>query len=143
MMTTYINGPYNFNNTFKIDRGVPSAIAPTGNTGASDLMASLLFDLRDRFGDFWLNNIWKKIRLRPQANTIQEAADNFIISCAEAIQLNIIPLFENYYRWPVSPQAKTYIEQFPMYQDLVYTQSLTLSTPADRNFKRPHKARHG
>lgn len=128
MMTTYINGSYNFNNTFKIDRGVPSAIAPTGNTGASDLMASLLFDLRDRFGDLWLNNIWKKIRLRPQANTIQEAADNFIISCAEAIQLNIIPLFENYYRWPVSPQAKTYIEQFPMYQDLVYTQSLTLST---------------
>ena len=125
MLTTYINGPYDFNNTFKIDKEVPNAL---NLLYSANLLASLMFDLRNRFGDLWLNNIWKRPRLKLQTITLQDAVDNFVISCAEAVQLNIVSLFEDYYRWPLSPQAKDYIEQYPKYVEPNYTQSITLST---------------
>jgi hypothetical protein len=106
MMNTYINGPYNWNNTFLLDQSVPNAM---NLTGAADLMASLCFDLRNRFGDLWLENIWKITKTRPTASSIQDIVDNFIRSCANAVSLNLTSLFENYYRWPVSANVKTYM----------------------------------
>jgi len=123
LLSIYINGEYNFYNTFKDDTGVPNPL----NFDCSYLLASLFLNLKNRFGDIWLENIWKKIQQKSLANTKQEAVDNFIISCAEAVQLNVISLFEDYYKWPISPQAKAYIEQFPPYQELTFTQTLSFT----------------
>jgi hypothetical protein len=105
LMTTYLNGSYNFDNTFKIDQGVPNAY----DLGGSDLMASMLYDLRSKLGETWLNNIWKISHTKPGAATMNDVIYNFITSCSDAVNLNLTNLFENYYRWPVSAAAKTYM----------------------------------
>jgi hypothetical protein len=127
MITTYCNGPYTFDNTFKIDRGVPNGF----NGSCSDLMASMLYDLKAKLGDKWLENIWKKAQTKAAATSIQSAVDNFIISCAEAAELNLTSLFESYYKWPVSPSVRTLLEGYPKYQDISYSPSVT-AVPVNR-----------
>jgi serralysin len=112
MMTTYLNGPYSWDNTFKLDRGVPNAL---GLNGASDLMASMFYELKNRFGNLWLENIWKITKTKPAANNIDDVVNNFITSCADAVNLNLYYLFDEYYRWPVSQFAKRYMEKYPAY----------------------------
>jgi hypothetical protein len=112
MLSTYITGPYNWNNTFLINKEVPNAL---NLRGAADLAASLFFDLSGRFGNLWLENIWKITPTRPTASVVQDIPDNFVRSCAQAVNLNLTSLFENYYKWPISTTVKAYLSSLPNY----------------------------
>lgn len=111
LMTTYLNGPYSWDNTFKLDSGVPNALG----LGGSDLMASMLYELRNRFGNLWLENIWKITKTKPAATNIDDIVYNFITSCADSVYLDLTYLFDEYYRWPVSQSAKNYMAKYPPY----------------------------
>lgn len=110
LIDTYIAGPYNWDNTFKLDQGVPNALG----LGCSDLMASLCYDLTKRFGDEWLNNIWKNTSNKLSATSDQDIIDNFIISSAEAVNLNLVSLFQDVYKWPVSDKVKGLLKDLPI-----------------------------
>ena len=107
----YLANPnLNWSNTLRSGVGVPNAY----NLGATDLFASFLFSLRDEFGDQFIHNVWKRVGERPNANTTQDAVDNFIISSCFASGSNLIEKFTNW-RWPISVNALNLInQQFPI-----------------------------
>ncbi|MBP6755088.1 MAG: T9SS type A sorting domain-containing protein [Bacteroidia bacterium] len=78
--------------------------------GATDLFASFCFYLKERFSNNnWVENVWKFAGKRPAANSTQDAVDNFVIASSQAANQNLVSLFEEW-RWPISTNAKLYIE---------------------------------
>lgn len=90
-----------WDNTLRLGKAPPNSM----ELGGSDLFASILFDLRERYGDPILQWIWKEVDLRPDAEITQDAVDNFVMAACAATEKNLTGLFANRYRWPVSSAA--------------------------------------
>lgn len=92
----------NWNNTLRIGKAPSNKL----NLGSTDLFASFLFKLRDLYGDAFVQQIWKEVEKRPNAQTTQDAVDNFILAASAAAGENLTHLFVNTWRWPMSDAAK-------------------------------------
>ena len=109
LRTDYLADPsLNWSNTLGIAQGVPGS-----PWGAADLFASFCFYLEETYGWQWLQNVWKYAALRPDRVTTQDAVDNFIIASSQAVNTNLVPLFQEW-RWPVSPSAIAYIQSLKL-----------------------------
>lgn len=109
LRTDYLADPsLNWSNTLGIAQGVPGS-----PWGAADLFASFCFYLEETYGWQWLQNVWKYAALRPDRVTTQDAVDNFIIASSQAVNTNLVPLFQEW-RWPVSPSAVAYIQSLKL-----------------------------
>lgn len=98
----YLQDPtLNWANTFQIDR------APTNpyGLGAADLFSGMMLDLRDLYGNQFVENIWKEVDKRPSVTTNEAKADNFVVAASIAAGQNLATLFESW-KWPVSQAAK-------------------------------------
>lgn len=91
----------NWDNTLRIGNAPPNSIGLDGG----HFFASILFDLRKRFGNPFTQWIWKEVDLRPDAETTQEAVDNFVLAACAATEKNLTDLFVQRYRWSVSSAA--------------------------------------
>jgi len=89
-------------NTLKIGKAPDNPM----DLGATDLFASFLFKLRDLFGDGFIERLWKESAKRPDAETTQDAVDNFILAASAAAGKNLTEKFSAEWRWPVSEKAK-------------------------------------
>jgi hypothetical protein len=92
----------NWDNTLRIGKAPTNAL----DLGGADLFAAFLFDLRSRYGNDFVQWIWKEVDLRPDAVTTQDAVDNFVLAASAAVEQNLTRLFVERYRWPVSSSAK-------------------------------------
>lgn len=102
LLPTYLlDDTLNWDNTLRIGKAPANALDLDG----SDLFAAILFDLRTRFGDDFIKWIWKEVDLRPDAETTQDAIDNFVLATCAAVEQNQTRLFVEHYRWPVSTAA--------------------------------------
>jgi|GEM_PF-3660285 len=90
-----------WNNTLRVGQAPNNSLG----LGASDLFASFLFELHNRYGDPFVNQIWQEVENRPDAPTTQDAIDNFIISASITANENLADLFANEWRWPLSNSA--------------------------------------
>jgi len=96
LLDIYLADPsLNWSNTLQIGKS-------PGAGGGTDLFASFMFGLRDRFGDAFLMNIWKEIDALPVRITTQDAVDNFVTAASRAAKQNLRGLFAYTWRWPVS-----------------------------------------
>jgi hypothetical protein len=108
LLTTYINSPsYTWQNTLKTGQSVPSNVF---NYGTTDLFASFCLDLSARYGNNFVNNVWKHVNNLPNRTTTQDAVDNFYIASCSACNVNLYNLFTNTYKWPISNNAKIIID---------------------------------
>ena len=57
--------------------------------------------------------LWTAVRDRPDATSTQAAVDNWIIALCQTTQRNLVWLFEDVWRWPVSDRAKRAVQQLP------------------------------
>jgi len=109
LLTTYIADPsYNWMNT------VYAGVAPTNtmNLGGTDMWASFMFDLYEKFGNSFIYNVWNYIK---QVNItggtdIENAVDTFVLAASQSVEINLHDLFADYYRWPVSATLKDLID---------------------------------
>ena len=96
------NGSLTWANTLGVGEGIDG-------WGATDLFASFCFYLEENYGGMnWVQNVWRYAGERPDAETTQDAVDNFIIVASEAAETNLVPLFETW-RWPISQAASDYL----------------------------------
>jgi hypothetical protein len=72
--------------------------------GATDLLASFIFELWAQYGDSFVNNLWKEVGKRPDAVTTQDAVDNFVLAASAAAGEDLTLRFQAW-RWPVSDKA--------------------------------------
>ncbi len=109
LIDLYLNNPsLNWNNTLGANQGVPGAFG-----GATDLFASFCFRLkRDYGGETFVKNVWKQAELRPDANSTQDAVDNFFLASCAAANKNLTVLFQSW-RWPLSAKAISDALQYP------------------------------
>lgn len=102
------NSSLNWNNTLGSGEGIPG-----GFGGSADLFASFCFRLkRDYGGETFMQNVWKKAGLRPNANTTQDAVDNFFLASCAAANKNWTAVFQTW-RWPLSDNAIKEALQYP------------------------------
>lgn len=102
------NTSLNWANTLGANAGVPGQFG-----GATDLFASFVMRLkRDYGGETFIQNVWKKAGLRPNAITTQDAVDNFFLASCAAANKNLTTVFQTW-RWPLSATAITAATQYP------------------------------
>ncbi len=120
------NTSLNWNNTLAVNQGVPGS-----SLGATDLFASFCFYLRDNYcGNHWVENVWKFAGLRPAAITTQDAVDNFIIANSRAANSNLTSLFQ-YWKWPVSISAITYLDSLNL--GIINSQPVSITVDSGSN----------
>lgn len=84
--------------------------------GAPELWAAMLLEIRDRYSPndpTFAQRLWAAVRDRPDATSTETAVDNWIISLCETTQRNLVWLFEDVWRWPVSDRAKRAVRHLP------------------------------
>jgi serralysin len=91
----------NWQNTLRVGRAPQNTL----NLGATDLFASVLFQLKNLYGEEFLIRLWKELANRPMAASTQDAVDNFIVSASLAASENLSTLFTQTWRWPLSKKA--------------------------------------
>ena len=102
LLDRYLADPaLNWDNTLRA--GV-APVNPIG-LGATDLFASFLFELRARYGNGFVTALWHEAAQQPAASTTQDAVDNFVVASSAAAQSNLVSLFRDEWRWPVSDAA--------------------------------------
>jgi hypothetical protein len=103
LIDSYIsNASLNWTNTFRISQA-PSN--PLG-LGGTDLFASLVMRIGRDFGDASFGaNFWKQVALRSVANTTQQAVDNFALAGCATVKQNLIGMFTNTWKTPISAAA--------------------------------------
>jgi len=116
LLTTYINNPsYNWTNT------VYAGVAPTNTMGlgGTDMWASFMFDLYNRFNFKFLYNVWYNIKNTNFTNgtDIENANSIFVIAASKAVGYNLYNLFKDYYRWPLYSDLTTELEGYEIYTD--------------------------
>ncbi|MBL9137714.1 MAG: DUF1565 domain-containing protein, partial [Verrucomicrobiales bacterium] len=103
LVDDYLKSPsYQWGNTLAVNR------APTNpyQLNGTDLFASFLFRLRRDFGgNEFIQRLWRAVDARPVATNTQGAIDNFVVAASLAAQRNLISLFRQTWRWPVSQAA--------------------------------------
>ena len=109
LINTYLaDASLNWANTLGINQGVPKS-----GLGATDLFASFCFRLRrDYGGETFVQNVWKKAALRPNAITTQDAVDNFFLASCAAANKNLTALFQSW-KWTLSASAIKTALQYP------------------------------
>lgn len=109
LITTYLaDASLNWGNTLGIGQGIAGS-----GLGATDLFASFCFRLRrDYGGEAFVQNVWKKAGLRPNAITTQGAVDNFFLASCAAANKNLTTLFQSW-KWPLSASAVSEALQYP------------------------------
>ena len=101
MLDRYLsNATLNWDNTLRVGQAPANPIG----LGATDLFASFLFELRQLFGNSFIEQLWKEVAMRPDAGSTQQAVDNFILASSAASGRNLTTLFTTW-RWPVSNEA--------------------------------------
>ena len=104
LLDRYLADPsLTWSNTLAIGRAPANPIG----LGATDLFAAFLFELRQLFGQGFIDRIWKEVGQRPRATTTQDAVDNFILAASAASGRNLTSLFSDIWRWPVSSRARS------------------------------------
>jgi hypothetical protein len=76
----------------------------------------MLLEVRDRYSPndpTFAKRLWAAVRDRPDATSTQAAVDNWIIALSETTQHNLVWLFEDVWRWPVSDRAKRAVRHLP------------------------------
>ena len=103
MIDTYAaNNNLNFNNTFLAD----SFSSPYG--GCSDLWTSMVLRLAQNYGgEAFIQALFKEALKRPAAVITQDAIDNFVLAASAAAGVNLMNVFQNQWKWPVSTAAAT------------------------------------
>ncbi len=84
--------------------------------GAPELWAAMVLEIRDRYSPndpTFAQRLWTAVRDRPDATSTQAAVDNWIIALCQTTQRNLVWLFEDVWRWPVSDRAKRAVQQLP------------------------------
>jgi hypothetical protein len=114
LINTYIADPsYNFMNT------VYDNIAPTNalSLQGTDMFASFMFDLYNKFGDQFLLYTWSNIKQIniTSGSDIENACDTFALAVSQAVNADLYNLFSTYYRWPVSASLASYTSIYPPY----------------------------
>jgi hypothetical protein len=72
----------------------------------TDLLASFLFRLRrDYGGNEFVKKLWAEVPARPTTESTQDAVDNFVVAASRAASRDLVPLFREQWRWPVSEEA--------------------------------------
>jgi len=109
LVDTYMADPtLNWANTLGAGKGVPGS-----DLGATDLFASFCFRLRrDYGGNDFVQQIWKKTGLRPEALTTQDAVDNFFLASCAAANKNLTSVFQGW-KWPLSTNAVNEALKYP------------------------------
>ena len=109
LIDIYLSNPsLNWGNTLAIDQGVPGT-----NTNAAGLFCSFLYRLRrDYGGETFVRNVWKYAGQRPNANTTQDAVDNFFLASCAAANKNLTTVFQSW-RWPLSENAVQGAGKYP------------------------------
>ena len=98
---------YSFINTLKYGKGIPNEYG----LGASNLFASILFNLYDNYGkDEFLKKLWSKVKNRPKTSSVQDIVDNFFIACSLAAHQDLTGKFLNEFKWPVSEKYHYFYE---------------------------------
>ena len=120
LLDTYLaDSALDWSNTLNIGQAPTNAL----NLAGSDFFAAFLFELEKRFGSGFITNLLAETGNRPEAQTTQEAVDNFIIAASYAIYQNLVPLFQDEWRWPISSAAILEIEG--TFADPVYLPFIT------------------
>jgi len=95
---------YTWTNTFGAGQSVNG-----GFGGLSDLFASLYMYLDARTcNDQWTKNFWKFAAQQPNAQSVQDAVDNFIVASSLASNENQVALFQELH-WPISQETMDYL----------------------------------
>lgn len=98
----------NWANTLGANKGVPNS-----GLNATDLFASFCFRLSKNYGGTnFVKNLWKQAGLRPNANSTQDAVDNFFLAACAAANKNLTSVFQTW-KWNISASAKTAATKFP------------------------------
>lgn len=103
LLDSYLADPtLNWGNTLRI------GIAPSNRLGLGgvDLFVSFLLELKELYGDAFVQQIWEEVGNRPNAQTTQDAVDNFVLAASAATVRNLTSLFVDTWRWPMSDSAK-------------------------------------
>lgn len=94
----------NWANTLAVNRAPANSLG----LGATDLFASFVLRLRrDYGGPEFVGRLWRAAGARPKALNTQAAVDNFVVASSVAAGRNLLGLFRNEWRWPVSAAAET------------------------------------
>jgi hypothetical protein len=56
-------------------------------------------------GENFLRKFFREVATRPSAVTTQDAVDNFVVAASSAAGQNLVPLFKDRWRLPVSKGA--------------------------------------
>jgi serralysin len=109
LIDTYILTPsLNWTNTFKIGQ----APSNTLGLGTTDMIASLLMRIERDFGKpGFATNFWKQVALRNVAFSTQGAVDNFILAASATTGKNLVGIFTNTWKFPVSAAAAQEAQQ--------------------------------
>ncbi len=103
---TYIQGSeYNWNNTLKVGKGVPNDLG----LGATDLFASIVLHLQDKFNPNLTRDVWRKMDALGNRTSTQDAVDNLVIAVSHSCKKNLSVYFETTLKFPVSSKAKSII----------------------------------
>jgi hypothetical protein len=109
LIDSYIlDSTLNWTNTFKIGH----APANTLGLGTTDMIASLLMRIERDFGKpGFATNFWKQVALRNVAFSTQGAVDNFILAASATTSKNLVGIFTNTWKFPVSNAAALEAQQ--------------------------------
>lgn len=109
LIDSYIlDSTLNWTNTFRISQ----APANTLGLGATDLIASLLMRIERDFGKpGFATNFWKQVALRNVVFSTQGAVDNFILAASATTGKNLVGIFTNTWKFPVSTAAAQEAQQ--------------------------------
>ena len=80
----------------------------------TDLFASFCLRLaQDWGGREFVKRLWHEVGTLPVATTTQDAVDNFVLSASVAAGHDLIGLFADRWRWPVSEEARAKVALLP------------------------------
>lgn len=106
LVDTYVaDSALNWENTVRLERSPPFP-------GASnlDLLASFLHRIERVHGTEWVLRFWREAALRPVRATTQDAVDNMFLAASAAAGVNLVSVFADVWRWPVSDAARAEAE---------------------------------
>ncbi len=91
LFSTYLSSnSYTFNSVFINNQGVSNTY---GLNGGGDVITGMYFNLWEAYGDNWVENFFKDLAARPNADTTQETADNIVLSASSAASRDLSSVF--------------------------------------------------
>ncbi|HEY3570827.1 MAG TPA: hypothetical protein VGP73_23050 [Thermoanaerobaculia bacterium] len=104
LVTSYEADPkLTWSNTLRVGSAPAN---PLGLSG-TDLFASFLMRLTRIYGATFPLHLWPAVAARPPARTTQDAVDNLVLAACAATSKNLVEVFADRWRWPVSSMARS------------------------------------